>query len=106
VLTHRYRLTETGGALQRTGWVVFVLLLIYSAWVLVIGVTFLFYADRGEPFLPGRCSSIGIGIDIRRIPPCPSRVGAALESGASRSVTSLTAREAEPILATDRNGPK
>jgi hypothetical protein len=46
VLTHRYRLTKTGGALQRTGWVVFVLLLlIYSAWVLVVGVTFLFYAD-------------------------------------------------------------
>jgi hypothetical protein len=42
----RYRLTKTGGALQRTGWVVFVLLLlIYSAWVLVVGVTFLFYAD-------------------------------------------------------------
>jgi hypothetical protein len=45
VVTHRYRLTETGGALQRTGWVAFVLLLIYSAWVLVVGVTFLFYAD-------------------------------------------------------------
>jgi hypothetical protein len=45
VLTHRYRLTETGGALQRTDWVVFGLLLIYSAWVLVIGVTFLAYAD-------------------------------------------------------------
>jgi hypothetical protein len=45
VLTHRYRLTETGGALQRTGRVLFVLLLIYSAGVLVVGVTFLFYAD-------------------------------------------------------------
>jgi hypothetical protein len=45
VLTHRYRLTETGGALQRTGWVVFVLLLLYSGWVLIIGVAFLAYAD-------------------------------------------------------------
>jgi hypothetical protein len=45
VLTHRYRVTGTTVALQRIARVVFVLLLLYSGLVLVIGVTFLFYAD-------------------------------------------------------------
>ena len=45
VLTHRYRVTATLVTLARTARVVFVLLLLCSGWVLVIGVTFLFYAD-------------------------------------------------------------
>jgi hypothetical protein len=45
VLTHRYRATGAKPALAQTARVVFVLLLLYSGWVLIIGVTFLFYAE-------------------------------------------------------------
>jgi hypothetical protein len=45
VLTHGYRVTGTNVVLQRTARVVFVLLLLYSGWVLVIGVTFLAHAE-------------------------------------------------------------
>jgi hypothetical protein len=45
VLTHRYRLTGSNAALQRTGRVAFGLLLVYSVWVFVVGVAFLAYAD-------------------------------------------------------------
>jgi hypothetical protein len=65
-VTHRYRLTETGGALQRTGWVVFVLLLISSARCSSSGVTFLAYADCG----------------MSRNPLCSVRIGVALRSRA------------------------